>query len=51
MVKALRTEVHVVVRTVTPDPEPPEVPTKAVGVDLGITQRVALSNGASVLLA
>ena len=45
VVKALRTEVHLVVRTVTPNPEPPEAPEKAVGVDLGIVNRVALSNG------
>ena len=45
VVKALRTEVHLVVRTVTPDPEPPETPESAVGVDLGIISRVALSNG------
>ena len=45
VVKALRTEVHLVVRTVTPDPTAPETPSKAVGVDLGIISRVALSNG------
>ena len=45
VVKPLRTEVHLVVRTVTPDPKAPEAPENAVGIDLGIINRVALSNG------
>ena len=43
----LRTEVHLVVRTVTPDPEPADNPANPVGVDMGIAQRVVLSNGFS----
>ena len=45
VVKPLRTEIHLVVRTVTPDPKAPETPENAVGIDLGIINRVALSNG------
>ena len=45
VVRSLRTEVHLVVRTVTPDPKPPETPKEVIGVDLGILNRVALSNG------
>ena len=43
--KALRTEVHLVVRTAVADPPAPTQPTNGVGIDLGITNRVALSNG------
>ena len=41
----LRTEIHLVVRTVVPDPVPPVAPANPVGVDLGVTKRVTLSNG------
>ena len=44
----LRTEVHLVVRTVTPDPEPLDTPVNPAGSDLGIKQRVTLSNGFAV---
>ena len=45
VVKPLRTEVHLVVRTAAPDPKAPEEPENAVGIDLGIINRVALSSG------
>ena len=45
--KAVRVEVHLVVRTTTPDPEPPEKPTTGLGIDLGVTNRVACSDGAT----
>ena len=48
VVKPLRTEVHLVVRTVASVPEAPDHPEKAVGVDLGISKRVAFSNGFAV---
>ena len=41
----LRTEIHLVVRTVVPDPVPPTNPSNPVGIDLGVTKRVTLSNG------
>ena len=44
----LRTEVHLVVRTATPDPVPAANPTNPVGIDLGVTKRVTLSTGHSV---
>ena len=44
----LRTEIHLVVRTVTPDPAHPANPSNPVGIDLGVTKRVTLSNGHSV---
>ena len=43
--KALRTEVQVVVRTSVPDPPAPAHPSHAIGIDLGIANRVACSNG------
>ena len=43
--KALRAEVHLVVRTAVPDPPAPAQPVNGVGIDLGITHRVVLSNG------
>ena len=43
--KALRTEVQLVVRTVVPDPPAPAHPSQCVGIDMGITNRVACSNG------
>ena len=45
---SLRTEIHLVVRTVTPDPAPSVDPVNPVGVDLGVTKRVTFSNGHSV---
>ena len=45
---ALRTEIHVAVRTASPDPVPPVDPANPVGVDLGITNRVMFSTGHSV---
>ena len=47
MVKPQRTEIHVAIRTVQPDPTPPADPEKAVGMDLGIACRVAISDGSS----
>ena len=44
----LRTEIHLVVRTTTPDPVPPDTPVNPVGVDLGIKHRIVLSNGYAV---
>ena len=41
----LRTEIHVVVRTVTPDPVPSDAPVNPVGADPGIKHRVVTSNG------
>lgn len=43
--KALRVEVHLVVRTVTPDPTPPDTPTNVIGIDLGLTHRATLNDG------
>ncbi len=43
--KALRVEVQLVVRTAAPDPPAAARPTNALGVDLGVTDRVTLSNG------
>ena len=43
--KALRTEVHLIVRTAVPDSPAPAQPVNGMGIDLGITNRVALSNG------
>ena len=43
--KAVRVEVHLVVRTATPDPEPPENPATGLGIDLGVASRVACSDG------
>ena len=43
--KALRVEVHLVVRTAVPDPPAPAQPVNGVGIDLGVTDRVVLSNG------
>ena len=45
--KALRVEVHLVVRTTTPDPPTPEKPVKGLGVDLGIGHRVVCSDGST----
>ena len=47
IVKPQRTEIHLAVRTVQPDPVPPADPEKAVGMDLGIARRVAISDGSS----
>ena len=44
---ALRVEVQVVVRTATPDPPAVEKPAKGLGIDLGISQRVACSDGST----
>ena len=44
----LRTEIHLAVRTVTPDPVPPVAPANPVGADLGVEKRVTLSDGYSV---
>ena len=44
----LRTEIHLSVRTVTPDLVPPVDPVNPVGVDLGVAKRVTLSDGHSV---
>ena len=43
--KALRTEVQLVVRTTTPDPPAPACPSHGLGIDLGVANRVACSNG------
>ena len=43
--KALRVEVQLVVRTTTPNPKPPNKPTKGLGIDMGITNRFACSDG------
>ena len=45
MTSPLRTEIHVVVRTVTADPAAPTDPSNAIGVDLGIKHRIVTSNG------
>ena len=44
---ALRVEVQVVVRTATPDPPAVEKPARGLGIDLGISQRVACSDGST----
>ena len=44
---ALRVAVHLVVRTTTPDPPASEKPDKGLGIDLGIAQRVACSDGST----
>ena len=43
--KAIRVEVQLVVRTTTPNPPAPDKPVKGMGIDLGITNRVACSDG------
>ena len=43
--KALRTEVQLVVRTAVADPPAPARPSHAIGIDLGITNRAAFSDG------
>ena len=43
--KALRTEVQLVVRTAVADPPAPARPSHAIGIDLGITNRAACSDG------
>ena len=44
--KAIRVEVHLAVRTATPNPPAPDKPVKGLGIDLGITNRVACSDAA-----
>ena len=43
---AVRVDVYLVLRTPTPDPEPPHRTTTGLGIDLGVANRLACSNGA-----
>ena len=45
--KPHRVEVHLVIRTTTADPKPAERPVNPIGIDMGVTSRVATSRGAT----